>query len=66
MFTVLVLVLLGFRGLLTTKCISMNNQPCTVRMMLIDLNPNEIHYYPLMVSLGRCGGCCNTVEDPFG
>ena len=66
MFIVLALVLLGFGGLLTARCISMNNQPCTVRMMLTDVNPNEIHYYPLMVSLGRCDGCCNTVEDPFG
>ena len=44
----------------------MNNQPCIVRMALVNLNPNEIHYCPLMVSLGRCDGCCNTVEDLFG
>ena len=35
-------------------------------MTLIDLNSNEIHYYPLMVNLDSCGGRCNTVEDPFG
>ena len=58
--------MLGFGGLLTAKCISKNNQPYTVRMTLIDLNLNEIHYYPFMVSLDRFGGRCDTVEDPFG
>ena len=65
-FIVLVLLVLGFGGLLTAKCISKNNQPYTVRMTLIDLNLNEIHYYPFMVSLDRFGGRCDTVEDPFG
>ena len=34
--------------------------------MLIYLNPDELHYYPFMVSLHMCDGSCNTAEDPFG
>ena len=30
---------------------------------LIDLNPNELCYYPFMVNLGRCYGSCNTLND---
>ena len=31
--------------------------------MLIDLNPDELLYYPYMVSLDRCNGTCNTLHD---
>ena len=30
--------------------------------MLTDLNL-EVHYYPLMVSLDKCNGSCNTLDD---
>ena len=63
---VLVLVLLGFGGSLSTECISMNNQPCMVRPTLLDLNLDELHYYPCIISLHRCYGSCNTVEHQFG
>lgn len=29
------------------------------------LNPNELHYYPLIISLDRWNGRCNTVKEPF-
>ena len=37
-----------------------------VRQIKTDLNPDEYHYYPFIISLDRCGKSCNTVEDPFG
>ena len=30
---------------------------------LTDLNPVELNYYPLMISLDRCSGSCNDVDD---
>ena len=44
----------------------MNNQLHMVPPTLIDLYGNELYYCSLIISLGRCDGCCNTVEDPFG
>ena len=44
----------------------MNNQPWVVRSMLIDVNPGELPYYSVIISLGRCDRSYNTVEDPFG
>ena len=44
----------------------MNNQPCMVRPTPIDLNPDELHYYPFIISLDRCDGNCNTDENPLG
>ena len=58
-FTALVLVLLGFKGSLATKCISTNNQSYMIRPMLSDLNPDDLRYYPF-------NGSSNIVEDPFG
>ena len=66
MFIVLVLLLLVFGGSLSTKRVSMNNKPCLVRPTIIDLNADEIDYYPCIVSLDRCYGIRNTVEDLFG
>ena len=37
-----------------TMSICLNNEPCLVRPALIDLNSNELHFYPYMVNLGVC------------
>ena len=63
---VMSLVLLRFVGSLTAKYASMNNQPCVVRPMLADLNPDKLYHYPFIFSLDRCHGSCNTAENPFG
>ena len=46
-----------FIGLLTglvngsnhAKCISLSNQKCKIQPTLINLHPNEFHYYPFSV-----------------
>ena len=48
----------------STKCISLNNELCIARPTLIGLNLEEFHYnHPLMVTLGRYNGSCNTIDD---
>ena len=64
-FIVLVLVLLGFGGSLTTKCVSINNQPCMVRPKFVDLSPDELYYFLSIISLDRFYESCHTVDDPF-
>ena len=59
-----IVMVLYFGESLATKCLSLNNHLCTSRPALIDLNPDELNYYPLMASLDRCDGGCNT-EGPF-
>ena len=66
MFIVLVLMLLFFGGLLAIKCVSMNNQPYVVRLTLVDLNLDKLHYYSFVISMKKCDGSCNTEMDPFG
>ena len=55
---------LRFSGPLATKCISLNNDPCLARPTFISLILNELHYYPFIVSLDKCNGSCNTLDDP--
>ena len=43
----------------------MSNQPYMVRLALINLNRDELHYYSYIISLERCDGSCDTAEDPF-
>ena len=61
----LVLVLLFFGRSLAIKCLSMNNQSCMVKPRFIDLNPDELHYHPFIISMNRCNESWFTVEDPF-
>ena len=50
-----------------TKCASLSNQKCTTQPTIINLHSNEytqgLHYYPFAVSLDRCVGSCNTLND---
>ena len=34
-----------------------------IRPTLIDLNPVEFNYYPFMISLDKCDGSFNAVDD---
>ena len=51
-----------FSKSLTTKCRSLNNEPCMTRPILINLNPVELTYYLFIVSLDKCNGSCNTTD----
>ena len=46
----MLIVLLSFSSSLATKSLSLNDEPCMVILTLIDLNPVELKYYPLMIS----------------
>ena len=48
------------------KFISVNKELCFARPNLIDLNPNQLHYYQFMVNLDRCFGSCITFNNPSG
>ena len=58
------IVLLKFSEFLThnrAKCLFLNNEPCMVRSIPIDLNPVEFKYYPFVISLDKCTGSCNVL-----
>ena len=57
--------LLSISGSLATRWASLSNELCMNRPIFIDLNPVELISYPFMISLGKCNGSCNTVDDVF-
>ena len=58
--------LLSFNRTLVAKLKSLNNENFLAISALINLNPNELHYYQFVVSLGRYNRRCNTLDDPSG
>ena len=43
----------------------MNNQECKARPKIIDVNNNQSLFYPYSIKVNKCGGSCNSVNDPF-
>ena len=57
-------MLLNLDVSLARKCASLNNQSCIARITLIDGKPDELPYHPFLVSVNKCGGSCDTIDDP--
>ena len=45
------------------EIILLNNEPCLVRSTLFGLNPDELHYYHIMICLNIGNESFNTVDD---
>ena len=44
------------------KCISMKNQECKVREVIIN---NDYMLYPFSIKVNRCNGNCNNISNPY-
>ena len=61
-------ILLSFANIFKTKvleCVSLVNQKCMARPKIIQTNANEPVFYPLSIKVNKCGGDCNTINDPM-
>ena len=47
------------------KCVSMNNQECKIRSETINVNTNEPIFYPYSITINKCKGSCNTINNPY-
>ena len=47
------------------KCVSLNNPPCQVTPTLVKINSKEPPSYRFTVSIIKCGGGCNTIDDLY-
>ena len=47
------------------KCVSMNNQLCKIRTKIININNNDPTFYPFSISVNKCSGGCNNINDPY-
>ena len=61
-------LLISLFGIIKTKaleCVSVANQECMARPKIIDVNENEIVFYPLSIKVNKCSGNCNNINDPM-
>ena len=47
------------------ECVSMNNQECKIRTEIININNNKAVFYPFSISVNKCSGSCNNINDPY-
>ena len=47
------------------ECVSMNYQECKIRSEIINVNTNEPMFYPYSITINKCKGNCNTINDPY-
>ena len=47
------------------ECVSMKNQECKVRPKTININSSNPIFYPFSVTINRCSGTCNNINDPY-
>ena len=49
------------------ECVSVINQKCMPRTKILDVNKGvgEALFYPYNVSMNKCSGSCNTLDNPI-
>ena len=47
------------------ECISMKNQECKVRPEIVNINSNNLIFYPFSIKTNKCSGNCNNISDPY-
>ena len=47
------------------ECVSLNNQECKIRSEIINVNTNELVFHPYSVTINKCKGSCNTLNDQY-
>ena len=45
--------------------ISMKNQECKVRPEIVNINSNNLIFYPFSIKTNKCSGNCNNISDPY-
>ena len=43
----------------------MSNQECNLRTKMIVINNNELTFYAFSISVNKCIGNCNNMNDPY-
>ena len=47
------------------KCVSISNQKCKLRSKIINVNTNEPMFCPYSITINKCKGSCDTINDPY-
>ena len=55
----------GVLNVITLKCISMGNQECKLRLVIMNINSNEPLFYRYSIVVSKCSGSCNDINNPY-
>ena len=58
-------ILSGFTNASSLKCISMSHQECKTRLQVINVNNNNLIFYPFSVKPIKCSSNCCNINDPY-
>ena len=47
------------------SCISMKNQECKARPQIVNVNSNNLIFYPFRIKISKCSGNCNNINNPY-
>ena len=47
------------------SCISMKNQECKARPQIVNVNSNNLIFYPFSIKISKCSGNCNNINNPY-
>ena len=47
------------------ECVSMNNQECKVRLEIVNVNDDQLVFFPFSIRASKCSGSCNNINDPY-
>ena len=47
------------------ECVSMNNQECKVRPVVVNVNSTESVFYPFSIKTSKCSGSCNNINNAY-
>ena len=55
-------ILSSFANASSLSCI---NQECKKRPQLVNVNSNNLIFYPFSIKVSKCSGNCNNINDPY-
>ena len=47
------------------ECVSMKNQEQKVRPEIVNVNSNELVFFPFNIKTSKCSGSRNNINDPY-
>ena len=47
------------------ECVSVNNQECKTRTIIININNIVPVFYPFSIKVNKCSRSCNNINDPY-
>ena len=65
LFFVGLTILSSFTNANSLSCISMSNQECKTRPQLLNVNGDELVFFPFSIKTSKCSGSCNNINYPY-